>query len=130
MEVWADDITNIKFAPDLGASPAQVNRITGEMTVSLKYWNLMPPCHRLYVMLHEKAHIKGQTKNEDEADAIAYEELKKLGKPLDCGVFALTELLNMKNPEHRRRAQLAYKRFLIDIYINSPIKQNKVIQTL
>lgn len=105
---WAKGITKITKVPDLGNTPARVNRRTGEMILSLRHMRAMPKEHRLFVMLHEKAHVELQTTNELKADARAFKEYADLGYSLNASVKALTRVLNGDNAEHawRMYAQL------------------------
>ncbi len=105
---WAKGITKIIKVPDLGATPARVNRRTGEMILSLKHMRAMPKEHRLFVMLHEQAHVELQTTNEIEADAYAFKKYADMGYSLNASVKALTRVLNGDNIEHawRMYAQL------------------------
>ncbi|WP_113636097.1 hypothetical protein [Nubsella zeaxanthinifaciens] len=105
---WAKGITRITYVPDLISTPARVNRRTGEMQLSLKHMRAMPKEHRLFVMLHEKAHVELQTTDEVKADAQAFKEYADLGYSLNASVKALTKVLSDKNPEHfwRMYAQL------------------------
>lgn len=107
---WAKGITKITYVPDLGGTPARVNRRTGEMQLSLKHMRAMPKEHRLFVMLHEKAHVELQTTDEVKADAQAFKEYADLGYSLNAGVKALTKVLNDKNPEHFWRMYAQLKR--------------------
>ena len=105
---WAKGITKITYLPHLVGTPARVNRRTGEMQLSLKHMRAMPKEHRLFVMLHEKAHVELQTTDEVKADAQAFKEYADLGYSLNASVKALTKVLSDKNPEHfwRMYAQL------------------------
>lgn len=75
MQGWAKGITKIIRVPDLGATPARVNRRTGVMEISLKHMKAMPVAHRLFVMLHEQAHVELQTTDEVKADAYAFKNM-------------------------------------------------------
>lgn len=107
---WARGITKITKVADLGATPARVNRRTGEMFISLKHMRALPEEHRMFVMLHEMAHVVLQTKDEVEADAWAFKEYAKRGYSLKASVKALTSILNDQNPEHNWRMYLQLRR--------------------
>jgi len=114
---WVEGITKVNVLPKLpGNSPANVNPSTGEMQLSQFWLDRLPECHVAFIVLHEIHHIKQQTTDERVADAAAFEAYKKLGYPIECSVYALTEVLNMKNPEHKERAVLAYRRALQQDY--------------
>ena len=103
MVEWARGITKITVVPDLGDTPAKVNRRTGEMFLSRKHCSRLPKEQVLFIMLHEKAHAELQTTNEYEADAHAFKEYAALGYSLKASVKALTQVLNDKNLEHNYR---------------------------
>lgn len=100
---YARGITAIITVPDLGGTPAKVNRRTGVMYLSAKDMKGLPVNYRFFIMLHEMAHVVLQTTNEEEADAWAFQEYAKRGHSLTDGVKALTRVLNDKNPEHAWR---------------------------
>ena len=106
----AKGITAIHWVDDLGDTPARVNRDTGEMYLSRKYMRHMPQEHRLFVMLHEMAHVVLQTTDEEQADAWAFQQYADMGYSLKAGVKALTRVLNDKNPEHAWRMYLQLRR--------------------
>lgn len=107
---WATGITKIVRVPDLGATPARVNRRTGVMYISLKHMKALPVEHRLFVMLHEQAHVELQTKDEFKADEAAFKKYADMGYSLNAAVKALTQVLNDKNPEHAWRMYLQLQR--------------------
>lgn len=104
------EITQIIRVPDLGASPAMVNRETGVMYISMKHMAALPPEHRLFVMLHEMGHVVLQTTDEYEADAWAFKKYAEMGYSLTASVKALTRILNDSNPEHAWRMYLQLER--------------------
>jgi len=108
--VGAKQITKITYLPDLGATPARVNRRTGEMQISIKFWKQLPPEHRFFIMLHEMGHVILQSRNEEEVDNWAFNQYAKAGYSLKESVFALTRVLNMDNPAHNWRAYLQLQR--------------------
>ncbi|MGN7988667.1 hypothetical protein ACTJKC_15065 [Pedobacter sp. 22226] len=110
MTGWAKGITKITRVADLGATPARVNRRTGEMFLSIRHMKAMPKEHRLFVMLHEKAHVELQTTDEVTADAKAFKEYADLGYSLNQSVKVLTSVLNEDNPEHHWRMYLQLQR--------------------
>lgn len=103
-------ITQIIYKPNLGNTPASVNRETGVMYISLHHAKRMPFEHVLFMMLHEKAHVELQTTNEIEADERAFQEYAQLGYSLTESVKALTQVLNENNKEHAWRMYLALER--------------------
>lgn len=128
---WAKGISKIGFVPDLGSSPAQVNRVTGILTISQKWWDVLPPCHRAFILAHEMAHIQGQTTDENQADDLGFEIYKTMGYDVSCSIFALSDVLSFRNSEHTERLNNAFKRVLTYHYYNgNPIKQWQIQQIL
>ncbi|MBC8051880.1 MAG: hypothetical protein H7Y13_02330 [Sphingobacteriaceae bacterium] len=110
MKGWATGITKIIRVADLGNTPARVNRRTGVMYLSLKHMKAMPKEHRLFVMLHEQAHVELQTTDEVKADAAAFKKYADRGYSLKASVKALTRVLNGENHEHAWRMYCQLKR--------------------
>jgi hypothetical protein len=107
---WAKGITKITRRADLGRTPASVNRRTGEMFISGRHFSQMSKEHRLFVMLHEMAHVELQTTDEEAADNWAFKKYADLGYSLKAVVKALTGVLDESNPEHYRRMVLQLQR--------------------
>lgn len=115
----AKTITKITYFPTLGGTPARVNRVTGEMQISLEHWKQLPPEHRFFIMLHELAHLVLQTRDEKAVDEWAFAEYAKRGYSLKQSVFALTKVLSFTNQEHYWRAYLQLERAReYDYYVN------------
>lgn len=110
MQPGAYGITQIIKVPDLGNTPARVNRKTGVMYISVKHMQQMPKEHRLFVMLHEMGHMVLQTTDEVAADNWAFNEYARRGHSLNASVKALTSILNDQNPEHHWRMYLQLER--------------------
>lgn len=124
---FAKGITAIYYMPDLGETPASVNRKTGEILINQRMWNAMPFEHRVFVLLHEWAHIKCQTSNEFRADEVAFKEYIKHGFSLKASVKALFSLLNFSNPEHLPRLHAQYKRACLhDLLVNGNQKAKPI----
>lgn len=126
MQGWATGITKITKVADLGNTPARVNRRTGEMFISLKHMLKMPVEHRLFVMLHEQAHVELQTTDEFKADELAFKRYADMGYSLNAAVKALTRVLDDSNREHyaRMRKQLERaKAYDYNFYGNTKIYQ-------
>lgn len=112
-------LTNISIVPDLGSTPARVNRRTGELYLNGRTWNDLPPEHRLFILLHEAGHATLNTRNEQEADRFAFDAYAKLGYPLSESVKALTRVLHFENPGHYDRvAEQIRRAFRYDFFIN------------
>lgn len=89
-------------------TPARVSRMTGEMTIQKRVWRHIHPLHRIFILLHEEAHVVLQTTDELEADAWAFQRYAKMGYPLKHSILALSQVLNFTSREHflRGYAQL------------------------
>lgn len=127
MEGWATGITKIYTVPDLGNTPARVNRRTGEMYLSLRHMLPLPPDIRLFIMLHEMGHVVLQTEDEERVDAWAFDQYVKQGKSLKASVKALTQILDGNNPEHYDRMYLQLQRAKMYDYLkngNQKMKPN------
>lgn len=96
-------LTSIVFVDEM-RGPASVNRHTGVCYVNKKIWDKADKETRLFILLHENAHITLQTTNEFEADKKAFEDYSSLGYSLKKAVKSLTSLLKDENKEHRERA--------------------------
>lgn len=92
------------IARDLGSTPAGVHPSSGVLYINDQLWNTLDQAERFFVLLHENAHIQGQTRSEYEADRIAFEEYARRGYSLRSAVYALTKLLPFTSPEHYERA--------------------------
>lgn len=115
----AKGITKINYVADLGKSPARVNRYTGECWINLKIWNQLPFEQRLFVLLHENAHVALCTTNELEADSLAFAQYAERGHKLTEAILSLTRILNFSNSEHYLRANVQLERAkLYDYHIN------------
>lgn len=125
--VLAKGITGVVIVPDLGGTPAKVNRRTGVMYVSAADMKPLPVNYRLFIMLHEMAHVVLQTTNEEEADSWAFKEYANRGHSLTDGVRALTRVLNDQNPEHAWRMYLQVqraKKYDYEVNHNTKVYQN------
>jgi hypothetical protein len=110
MNGWAKHITKITHVPDLVTTPARVNRRTGEMFISIKHMVALPVEHRLFIMLHEMAHVELQSTDEAQVDDWAFKKYADMGYSLNASVKALTQILNDQKPEHAWRMYLQLER--------------------
>lgn len=106
----ATAITNITYQPNLGSTPARVNRLTGELQINLALWNQIKPEHRFFILLHELGHLALQTSDEKAVDNWAFHHYAENGYSLKEGVYALSKVLNGKSPEHYWRIYLQLER--------------------
>jgi hypothetical protein len=91
--------SKITYHSNLGATPARVNRKTGELQINIPVWNTLTPEAKRFVFLHEEGHLVLQTRNELAADKYAFEKYVGEGHSLKAGVKALTRVLG-NNPNH------------------------------
>lgn len=93
-------------------SPARVNRATGHMQLNWSRLKNIKPEHRLFIYLHENAHVELNSSNEYAVDAKAFEDYIKLGYALTESVFALTRVLHSDSEQSRKRCYNQYLRAL------------------
>jgi Zn-dependent protease with chaperone function len=103
-------ITKITRVSNLGATPARVNHETGEMLINTGYIGYLSKEEWLFVMLHETGHLVCRARDEITPDAWAFQQYAAMGYSLKKSVYAMTEILNEKNPEHLWRMYLQLKR--------------------
>ena len=108
----AKGITSISLCPDLGNTPAIVNRKTGAMFINQKVWKKIPFNERMFIILHELGHIVLNTKNEFAADQFAFEQYANLGLSLKDSVDAMAQVLSYANPQHYDRTVVQLNRAL------------------
>lgn len=107
---WARGITDIVEVPDLGSTPAAVDRETGIVYVSEKWKNRLSKDQWMFILLHEMGHLELRSTDEEEVDNWAFNEYANRGYSLNQSVKSLTRILNFNNPEHIRRANLQLAR--------------------
>lgn len=126
MEEWARKITEIIPVTGLGNSPARVNPRTGVCYINANTWDTIPKSHRLFILLHENAHLQAQSDDELLVDEIAFNQYAFAGYPLSEAVLALSRQLDFNNPEHHQRLVLQDARARkYDYYINGNKKALK-----
>lgn len=113
------------LAEDLGATPAGVHPGSGILYINARLWNNLTEAERFFILLHENAHIQGQTRSEYEADRLAFEEYARRGYSLRSAVFALTKILPFTTPEHYQRAVQQLQR-AIEFQKSLPMCENKL----
>jgi len=121
-------IKSITVVPDLGSTPARVNRYTGAAYVNGRTWPDIPKESKLFILLHEAGHATKNTRDEIEADSFAFDAYARLGYPLSKSIQALTRVLNFSNPEHfdRVAAQLRRACMYDKLHNNQPIDLQEV----
>lgn len=110
--MYAKGITSISLCPDLGKTPAIVNRKTGAMFINQKVWKNIPFNERMFIILHEMGHIVLNTTNEFAADDFAFKQYAKMGLSLKDSVDAMAQVLSYANPEHYNRTVVQLQRAL------------------
>lgn len=112
-------IIKVYFVEDLGRTPACCLRSTGEMWISLKHWRKMTFEAKVFVILHENAHIVLNSSNEKLVDAYAHNQYMRMGYSLTESIKALTKVLSYTTEEHNERTiNQARRACLYDIHIN------------
>lgn len=101
-------ITSIKFNPNMLHTDARVNMKTGEMQVNQDFMNLDFPS-KMFILCHEYAHRKLNTKDEHLADKQAFEWYAAMGYPISEAVKTLCKVLNENSPFHVSRANAVYR---------------------
>lgn len=112
--------TRVKWVSGIGATPARVNRATGELQLNLDVWPHLTREQKIFVLQHEAGHVALNTSNEHAVDAYAFEQFAKDGHSLKASVGALTDLLTFSTPEHYQRAHNQLRRALeYDAFVNN-----------
>jgi|GEM_PF-2369850 len=107
---WARSISEVVEVPDLGDTPAAVNRKTGVVYINARLKGQLTKDQWFFILLHEQGHLVLQTTDEKAVDAWAFDEYVKRGYKLSESVYALTKVLNFSTPEHFERAENQLKR--------------------
>lgn len=119
----AQTISKITRRFDLGATPARVNRSTGEMYINAFMWPRLTPEQRIFIMLHELGHVKLQTSDEFAADAFAFKKYADMGYSLKASITALSRVLPFTNQEQRDRLVAQYDRAAMFDYVRNGNKK-------
>lgn len=105
--------SSVEFVDELPrGGPAAVNRITGKLKLSRKYWSTMEKEQKVFVLLHELGHLVLNSGDELEVDQWALKKYMEMGYSLKSAVRALTRVLSFTSREHlvRVKQQLAMLR--------------------
>ena len=116
-------ITEFVYTAYPGFSPAKANRRTGVVYINENVWEFLPTNHKLFVLLHEEAHIILDSNDEDEADALAFKRYADLGHSLNDSVLALSKVLTMSQPQHYWRVYRQLQRAKEYDYYNNGNKR-------
>lgn len=101
------------YWPDLGTTPARVNRFTGEIQISMRHMRNIPEFRRKFIEQHEKGHFLLDTRSEFEADDYAFRKLAGTQpQSLKECVKSISRVLSFRNPEHMQRLTEIIKKAL------------------
>lgn len=109
----AKGFTKVYYVEHLGDSPtpARVNRITGELYINMSRWReIEKEEHRVFIVLHELAHVILNSSDEQEVDQLAFVMYTRLGYSLKESVRALSAVLSGNSPAHYWRVYLQLER--------------------
>ena len=119
-------IKKVYFVEDLGKTPARCLRSTGECWVALKWWRTLPFEHKIFILLHENAHIVLNSSDEKLVDAYAHKQYMDMGFSLTESIYALSKVLSFSSGEHTERLQNQMVRATVyDITVNKNKKLEK-----
>lgn len=108
------------YWPDLGDTPARVNRYTGEIQINQRYFDRMPELRRKFIIEHEKGHFNLDTRSEFEADKYAFRRIAgSAPRSLKESVKSISKVLTFRNPEHLDRMTEVIKMALDYDYKNN-----------
>ncbi|MBR6279391.1 MAG: hypothetical protein IKR41_11655 [Bacteroidales bacterium] len=117
------NVPRIEIVPDLGSTPARVNRRTGTVYISKRVFSPLSKRERNFVLAHEEGHYRLNTSVETKADEYA------MKKYAGTEPFSLKNTLKIlrntldveNNPGHRRRLRALEKavlRYDAEVYGN------------
>jgi len=103
---------SIRHVPSIPGSttPARCNRRTGEILINDSRWSKIEPAHRVFILLHEYAHIALNSSDEFEVDKLAHKIYLERGYPLTESVRALSKVLTGSSESHVQRVQAQLNR--------------------
>lgn len=98
---------SIRHVPNIEGSttPARCNRRTGEILINDSRWPKIEPTHRLFILLHEYAHVVLNSSDEFEVDQLAHKMFVEMGYPLTESVKALSRVLTGTSESHVERVK-------------------------
>lgn len=106
---WAKGITAIYLA-DLGRNPATINKATGQLYLNRRIVKHLSADQIYFIILHELSHLLLRTDDEERVDRHAFKMYAKEKRSLKASVYALSDTLNMNDPNHLKRAVLQLRR--------------------
>lgn len=97
----------IRHVPTIEGSltPARCNRRTGEILINDSRWPKIEPLHRIFILLHEYAHVVLNSSDEFEVDRLAHKMFVEMGYPLTESVRALSQVLTGTSQSHVQRVK-------------------------
>ncbi len=114
-------IKEVAIVPSLpGDGPAASSVYDGIIYLSERNFMPLPDAWKAWIYLHEEGHCILETLNEDLCDAYAFYKYAEQGYPLTESIYAITRILDLDNPSHRRRFENHQKRVrFYDKFINN-----------
>lgn len=86
----------------ISSTPARIFRPEGNIEVSKPYFDKMTVPMRMLILLHEYAHFRANTRNEETADSYAISIYLGMGYPKSEAVYAFTTLFHPVNTMHEQ----------------------------
>lgn len=127
-------ITKIYFVdrlPEGSSGPACCLRSTGECWINRNYWKALNYEQRVFILLHENAHISLDSSNEKEVDREAHKQYLAMGLSLNESVRALTKVLSFTTEEHKERAvEQTIRAAVYDITVNGNTRLLEKLKSL
>ena len=126
------EFPKIITVPDLGKTPARVNRFTGTVFLNGKIWNKLEQYQQKLILLHELGHWRKNTKNEIEADSFAVDNFYGTEKQsLIKSVKNFYNTLDMTNENHvERYNKITEKVLKLDFYENKNFILRKELEKM
>jgi len=122
----------IKTETGMGANPARVHRLSGDITLNQSTVNNASYPELKYILGHEAGHFLLNTRSEFEADKFAFQQLAgDFPQSLKGSVLSLSRNLPFDNPEHLERLAAQFMRALrYDYQINGNTSALETYNTL
>lgn len=112
---------NIRYADNLGITPARVIYATGEILLNREIWDDLPGAYQDFIIAHEEGHYNIPTTNELMADHYALMKLAGTeSNSLKNAVKTICDLLPGNSPVHQMRILNIYRLALLHDSIYHP----------
>jgi hypothetical protein len=123
-------ITRVYFVEHIDRTPACCLRSTGEMWIDINKWRTFTYEQKVFIILHENAHIVLNTSDEKAVDKLAHEQYMAMGLSLTKSVHALTRVLSYSTDEHMERTVAQLKRAIVyDVLVNKNKKLENYLRS-